>query len=198
MACEENVFTLLPNELVLKIFQYCSDMDIINVGEAFDSERLWDIISTVKLLKSAVISPSECRKFSKYRGKHTSKLTIQGTYLIKGTTEEKNLTQSDISSICQNCPQLSHFTVENCVLDTPVMFSLLPKTLTFLKLSCIKFNNLRQMTLDAQASPRFSWMKSSLPHLRNHVLSLTLSPENKEEENCEKGGGGHKNSIALI
>ena len=191
MACK-NGFTHLPSELVLKIFQYCSDLDIINVGEAFDSERLWDIISTVKLLKSAVINPSECRKFSKYRGKHTSKLTI------KGTTEEKKITQSDISSICLNCPELSHFTVENCVLDTPVMFSLLPKTLTSLKLSCIKFNNLRQMTLDAQASPRFSWMKNSLPHLRNHVLSIPLSPENKEEENCEKGGGGRKNSIALI
>ena len=197
MACEENGFSFLPNELVLKIFQYCGDMDIINVGEAFDSERLWDIISTVKLLKSAVISPSECRKFSKYRGKHTSKLKIKGTYLIKGTTEDKNLTQSDISSICQNCPELSHFTVESCVLDTPVMFSLLPKTLTFLKLSCIKVNYLRQMTLDAQASPRFSGIKSSLPHLRTLSLSMPLIPENKEEEYCVEGGG-NKILIALI
>ena len=191
MACEENVFTLLPNELVLKIFQYCSDLDIINVGEAFDSERLWEIISTVNLLKSAVISPSQCRKYSKYLGKHTSNLTIKGT-----TTEEK-LTQSDISSICLNCPELSHLTIEGCVLDTPVMFSLLPKTLTFLKLSCIKFNNLRQMTLDAQASTRFSGIKSSLPHLRTLSMSMPLIPENKEEENCVEVGC-RKILIALI
>ena len=84
--------------------------------------------SDEKLIKNfnAVISSLE---------KEKSNLTIKGTYLIKGTTTEKKLTQSDISSICQNCPELSHFTVENCVLDTPVMFSLLPKTLTFLKLS---------------------------------------------------------------
>ena len=190
MACK-NEFTHLPSELVLKIFQYCSDLDIINVGEAFDSERLWNIISTMNLLKSAVISPSQCRKYSKYLGKHTSELTIKGS-----TTEEK-LTQSDISSICLNCPELSHFTVENCVLDTPVMFSLLPKTLTFLKLSCIKVNYLRQMTLDAQASTRFSGIKSSLPHLRTLSLSMPLIPENKEEEYCVEGGG-HKILIALI
>jgi len=176
----ENGFTRLPNELVLEIFQHCSDMDIISVGEALDSERLWDIISTVELLKSAVISPSQCRKYSKYRGKHTTKVTI------KGTITEKKLTQSDIFSICQNCPELSHFTVENCVLDTEVMFSLFPKTLTFLKLSCVKMTNLRQMTLDAQASPQFSGIKRLLPHLKTHSVSIPLNPGNKEDQKKEE------------
>ena len=176
----ENRFTRLPNELVLEIVQYCSDMDIINVGEALDSERLWEIISTVKLLKSAVISPSQCRKYSKYRGKHTTQVKI------KGTTTEKKLTQSDISSICLNCPELSHLTIEDCVLDTNVIFSLLPKTLTFLKLSCVKMTNLRQMTLDAQASPQFSGLKRLLPHLKTHSVSIPLTPENKEDQKKEE------------
>ena len=175
MICEKgSKFTCLPNELVLEIFQYCSGIDVLNAGEAFNSGKLWDIISNVKLWKSAVIGPpSEFRRYSKYLGKHTKKLTIKGTTAKKKQakfTKSSSLTESLISSIRLNCPDLTHFTVEDCVLDAQVIkFSLFPKTLTFLKLSSIRMTNLPQMRQAVKTSP-FYGIKSSLPLLERLEL----------------------------
>ena len=168
MARENRIrFTQFPNELVLEIFQYCSGIDIINAGEAFNSDNVWDAISNVNLWKSAVIGPpSDYRKYSKFLGKHTTKLTIKGTRKRKKTY----LTQSSLSSIRLKCPELSHLTIENCVLDTSVIkFSLFPKTLTYLNLSSIKMTNLHEMRLHIEASPFFC-MKRSLPLLERLEL----------------------------
>ena len=169
-----NNFTCLPNELVLEIFQYCSGIDVLNAGEAFYSDKLWDTISNVKLWKNAVIGPpSEYRRYSKYLGKHTTKLTIKGTTAKKKKGKNAKLsflTESLVSSIRLNCPELSHLTVENCDLHAQVIrFSLFPKTLTFLKLSKIKMTNLPQMRQAAKASP-FYGIKSSLPLLERLEL----------------------------
>ena len=175
MDCEKgSKFTCLPNELVLEIFQYCSGIDVLNAGEAFIRGELWDIISNVKLWRSAVIGPpSEFRRYSKYLGKHTKKLTIKGTTAKKKKakfTKSSSLTESLISSIRLNCPDLTHFTVEDCVLDAQVIkFSLFPKTLTFLKLANIRMTNLAQMRDAAKASP-FYGIKSSLPLLERLEL----------------------------
>ena len=164
-------FTHLPNELLLEIFQYCSGIDIINAGEAFNSDKVWDAISNVNLWKSAVIGPpSDYRKYSKFLGKHTTKLTIKGTR--KG--QKTYLTQSSLSSIRLKCPELSHLIIENCVLDTQVIkFSLFPKTLTHLNLSSIKMANPHEMRLQGwlhiEASPFFC-MKRSLPLLERLEL----------------------------
>jgi len=167
-------FTCLPNELVLEIFQYCSGSDVLNAGEAFNSNKLWDTITNVKLWRNAVIGPpSEYRRYSGYLGRHTTKLTIKGTTAKKKKGKNSKpsfLTESLVSSIRLNCPELSHLTVENCDLHAQVIrFSLFPKTLTFLKLSNIKMTNLPQMRQAAKASP-FYGIKSSLPLLERLEL----------------------------
>ena len=167
-------FTSLPNELVVEIFQYCSGIEIINAGEAFISDKLWDMISNKKLWEDAVIGPpSEYRKYSKYLGKHTKKLTIMGTTTKKKQPKHlkiSSLTESLISSIRLHCPELSHFTVDSCLLDSQVIkFSLFPKTLKFLKLSRVTMTNLPQTRLAVRSSPFFS-IKSSLPALERLEL----------------------------
>ena len=124
-------FTSLPNELVVEILQYCSGIEVINTGEAFNNDKLWDMISNVQLWEDAVIGPpSEYRKYSKYLGKHTRKLTIIGTTSkkkqAKNLKHTSSLTESLVSSIRLHCPELSHLTIESCLLDTQVIkFSLL-------------------------------------------------------------------------
>ena len=170
----ESEFTNLPNELVVEILQYCSGVEIINAGEAFNSDKLWDVISNVTLWESAVIGPpSEYRKYSKYLGKHTTKLAIIGTSTKKKQgkgLKPSHLTESLISSIRLHCPELSHLTIESCVLDAQVVkFSLFPKTLRFLKLSRVTMSNLPQTRLAVRSSPFFS-IKSSLPLLERLEL----------------------------
>ena len=168
-------FSSLPNELVVEILQYCSGIEVINTGEAFNNDKLWDMISNVTLWEDAVIGPpSEYRKYSKYLGKHTRKLTIIGTTSKKKQAKQlkhtSSLTESLVSSIRLHCPELSHFTIESCLLDSQVIkFSLFPKTLTFLKLSRVTMTNLPQTRLAVRSSPFFS-IKSSLPLLERLEL----------------------------
>ena len=166
---KQKKFASLPNELIVKVLQFCSGIDIINIGEAFNSDRFWDTISNEKLWERAVIGPpADYRKYSKYLGKHTRSLAILGTSSKKKHTKNSSLsilTESLVSSICLHCQELTDFTVDNCIMDSQVIkFSLFPKTLKFLKLSNISMTNLPQTRLAVRSSPFFC-IKRSLPLL---------------------------------
>ena len=139
----------LPNELIIEILLHCSGRDVVNVAEAHSSSKLWEVIASPRLWRTAVIGPpGDAKKYLKYLGSHTSSLTVVG--VSKKTNKkagpgsrQSSLTESLINSVRLRCTWLSHFTLDNCIFDANVIrFSLFPKTISHLKLIRITMTNL--------------------------------------------------------
>ena len=127
--------------MIIEILLYCSPEDIVNVGEAHDSQNVWNIISSLALWKTLVIGPpgdAINRKYLKYFGSHISSLTIEGL-----TTNAENnlstLTKPFLNTIKRHCNQLKSLSLKNCILNLNAMrSSLFPKTIVNLTLDHIE------------------------------------------------------------
>ena len=147
----------LPNELIIEILLYCSGRDVVNVAEAHSSSKLWEVIASPRLWRTAVIGPpGDAKKYLKYLGSHTSSLTVVGVSKTNRKaghghgSKQSSLTESLINSVRLRCTRLSHFTLDNCIFDANVIrFSLFPKTISHLKLIRITMTNLALVSSSA-------------------------------------------------
>ena len=131
--------------MIIEILLYCSPEDIVNVGEAHDSQNVWNIISSLALWKTLVIGPpgdAINRKYLKYFGSHISSLTIEGL-----TTNAENnlstLTKPFLNTIKRHCNKLKSLSLKNCILNlNETRSSLFPKTIVNLTLDHVKMATL--------------------------------------------------------
>ena len=137
--------TDLPNEILIKILQYCHGGDILNIAEAFAGSKLDTVIKDPSLWKTAVIGPGQVKKYLKYLGSFTSSLTVIGSSSKPGPKQSAGpalLSESVISSIRLRCSRLEQFTIKHCIIDNhAVRFSLFPKSITHLTLDNVAIVN---------------------------------------------------------
>jgi len=170
----------LPNDVLLIILKFCSATDIIGFSEAYPTERIEIVAGDKSLWKNVTIGPKNIRKYLKFLGQYTTKITLLGSHtkvltkLIQvhkmktTTTIQKTdlLPQSVIESIRLRCGSLKDLTLQNVALDSQeVKFSLFPKTLESLSLNNVYHTNLPQVIVSKAASP-FCNLCKYLPKLK--------------------------------
>merc|ERR1719452_314305 len=153
----------LPSELLILILQFCSGKDILSVSEAFKHPEIDILLTNKALWRKPTIGPENLRKYCKYLGDHTTKITILGFVKVKPQTFKPNkqvwdkteqLPDSVIASIRLRCPNLHTLNLTNCVIDIEkVKISLFPKSLKHLTLTSVSLLNLPQVRTAVTASP---------------------------------------------
>ena len=168
----------LPVELMILILQYCKGEDILNFAEAFSNPEIDNLVKAKALWRNPLIGPSNLRKYLKYFGPHTKKITIVGFVTLNKSSKpnkalyEKSeyLPDSVISSMRLRCPNLGTLILQNCVIDTEkVKLSLFPKSLKILALNSVDLQNKSKEKLAVNVSPFFG-IKKALPNLESLQL----------------------------
>jgi len=179
MRTSKTSFTDLPSEIVIHILQFCQGSDILNLDEALNNKDFGDLVYNKSLWKTPFLGPTNLRKYLKYLGSHTTKISILGFVKVKPQSfkpskqvydKSEQLADSVINSIRLRCPNLTSLHFVKCVIDIEkVKISLFPKTLKHLKFNQVVLLNLPQVRTAITASPFFS-IKKALPLLETLFL----------------------------
>ena len=160
----------LPQEILVEIFSYLSQDDILDAGEGFPSEAVLEAIGNKRLWRSVDIKYEKMKKNHNYMGSHTTSLTSRNKTTDEANDEMVPLPETFLTNFKCKLSNLINLKINNFIIDTSVFkFSMLPETL-----ESLVFENVKVIRSITKVRSPFYKIRNHLPKLENFGLIRTV------------------------